>query len=212
MATSETAARISEYLLQIKAIKLQPNDPFTWASGIKSPIYCDNRRILSFPRVRTHVRLELVKLIEENFGRPDVLAGVATGGIAIGILAAQDLGLPFVYVRSKAKEHGTGSQIEGHIEPGQSVLVIEDLVSTGKSSLLAVEALRKAGCTVKGMVSIFTYNLPEAAENFKEAKCKLVPLISYDSLIKKAADSGYIPESDLKLLREWKKSPTTWQQ
>lgn len=211
LATSETAARISEFLLQIKAIKLQPHEPFTWASGIKAPIYCDNRRILSFPRVRTFVRLEMVKLIEENFGRPDVIAGVATGGIAMGALAAQDLGLPFVYVRAKAKEHGMGNMIEGHIEPGQSVIVIEDLVSTGKSSLQAVEALRSAGCTVKGMVSIFSYNLPEAADNFKASKCKLVSLATYDSLIKKASESGYIPETDIKTLREWKKNPSGWE-
>jgi orotate phosphoribosyltransferase len=211
-ANLETAARISEFLLQIKAIKLQPHAPFTWASGIKSPIYCDNRQILSFPRVRTFVRLELVKLIEENFGRPDVIAGVATGGIAVGVLTAQDLGLPFIYVRPKAKDHGTGSQIEGHVESGQSVIVVEDLVSTGKSSLMAVDVLREKGCTVKGMVSIFTYNLAEAADNFKQQKCKLVPLSNYDALIKKAAETGYIKEADLKLLKEWKKDPTHWQQ
>lgn len=210
ISVNEAASQVGEFLLQIKAIKLQPNDPFTWASGIKSPIYCDNRKILSYPRIRTFIRQEMVKVIEENFGRPDTIAGVATGGIAIGALIAQELGLPFVYVRSKNKEHGLSNQIEGVLEKGQSVIVIEDLISTGKSSLAAVDALRDAGCSIKGMAAIFTYDLPESHENFKEAKCPLVALSNYDALISKALESAYISNSDLKSLKSWRKSPKDW--
>lgn len=209
-AVNDSALQVTDFLLQIKAIKLQPNDPFTWASGIHSPIYCDNRKILSFPKVRTFIRQEMTKALSDNFGRPDVIAGVATGGIALGALVAQELGIPFVYVRSSSKAHGLENKIEGVIESGQSVLVIEDLVSTGKSSLAAVNALRDAGCTVKGMIAIFTYNLKEAFENFKEAKCQLVTLTNYDILIQKAADTSYISNLDIKSLKAWKNDPANW--
>ena len=188
----DSALRVSEFLLQIKAVQLSPEKPFTWASGILSPIYCDNRRILSFPKIRTHIRQEMVACVQENYGRPDLIAGVATGGIAIGVMVAQELGLPFVYVRPKPKEHGMGNQIEGVIESGQSVIVIEDLISSGKSSLQAVAALRAQGCMVKGMISIMTYGLPEADENFKKEKCHLVSLTNYDLLTQQAVESGYI--------------------
>lgn len=210
ISANDTALNVSEYLLQIKAIQLQPNNPFTWASGIKSPIYCDNRKILSYPRIRTFIRQEMVKAIEETYGRPDVIAGVATGGIALGVLVAQELGLPFAYVRSQTKEHGLSNQIEGVIEKGQSIIVIEDLVSTGKSSLMAVQALRDAGCSVKGMAAIFTYNLAVATENFKNSKCPLITLSHYDALLEKAVESNYVNDSDLKSLRAWKKSPSDW--
>ncbi len=208
--SNDVSLNVSEFLLQIKAIKLQPNNPFTWASGIKSPIYCDNRKILSYPKIRTFIRQEMVKVLEDNFGRPDVIAGVATGGIALGALVAQELGLPFIYVRSKQKEHGLSNQIEGHAEKGQSVIVVEDLISTGKSSLNAVEALRDFGCSIKGMVSIFSYGLQESKDNFKEAKCPLVTLAHYDTMLTKAVETNYITPQDLKLLRDWKKDPKNW--
>jgi len=206
----DSALRIAEFLLQIKAVKLNVREPFTWASGIKSPIYCDNRQILSYPRIRTYVRQELVRSVDDSFGKPDVIAGVATGGIALGVIVAQELGLPFIYVRPKPKEHGLSNQIEGNVESGQSVIVIEDLVSSGKSSLGAVEALRDAGCMVKGMLSIMTYNLPVADENFKNHKCQLVSLTDYDVLIKKALETGYINDNDLDTLERWKSSPKDW--
>lgn len=165
----------AEFLLQIKAIKLDVNNPFTWSSGIKSPIYCDNRKILSYPKVRTFVRQEFAKMINDEFGSIDLIAGVATGAIAHGVLVAQDLGLPFVYVRSAKKEHGLTNQIEGVVESGQSVVVVEDLVSTGQSSLAAVHALRDAGCNVKGMVAIFTYGLDAAKANFKRKSAPCAP-------------------------------------
>ncbi len=166
----ESALKVAEFLLQIKAIKLQPNKPFTWASGWKSPIYCDNRITLSFPKVRTYIRQQFVNVINEQFGKPDVIAGVATGGIAHGALVAQEMGLPFVYIRSEAKKHGMSNMIEGVVEKGQSVVIIEDLISTGGSSLKALEALRAAGCDVKGMAAIFTYGFKVASDNFKKEK------------------------------------------
>lgn len=210
VTSNDVSLNVSEFLLQIKAIKLQPNDPFTWASGIKSPIYCDNRKILSYPKIRTFIRQEMVKVLDDNFGRPDVVAGVATGGIALGALVAQELGLPFAYVRAKKKEHGLSNQIEGYIEKGQSVIVIEDLISTGKSSLNAVEALRDFGCSIKGMIAIFSYDLKESKNNFKEAKCPLVKLADYDTMITKALESNYINQAEAKLLRNWKKDPQNW--
>jgi len=206
----ESALKIAEFLLQIKAIKLQPNKPFTWASGWKSPIYCDNRVTLSYPKVRTYIRQEFVKAITEKFGKPDVIAGVATGGIAQGALVAQELGLPFVYIRSEAKKHGMTNMIEGVVEKGQSVVVIEDLISTGGSSLKAVEALRQAGCEVKGMAAIFTYNFKTANDNFKKSKCKLISLSDYEILIKQALQSNYVTEKDLKSLKEWRENPSEW--
>jgi orotate phosphoribosyltransferase len=206
----ESALKIAEFLLQIKAIKLQPTKPFTWASGWNSPIYCDNRITLSYPKIRTYIRQQYVNSILEEFGRPDIIAGVATGGIAQGALVAQELGIPFVYVRSEAKKHGLSNMIEGVVEKGQSVVVIEDLISTGGSSLKAVEALRDAGCDVKGMVAIFTYGFKAAADSFKKAKCKLVTLSDYDTLIKQALQSDYITEKNLKPLKEWRENPAEW--
>jgi orotate phosphoribosyltransferase len=204
------AYKVAEFLLQIKAVKLQPGQPFTWASGLKSPIYCDNRKTLSFPKIRTYIRQHFVEVINEHFPKPEVIAGVATGGIAIGALVAQELGLPFVYVRSEAKKHGLTNMIEGEIEKGQSVVVIEDLISTGGSSLKAIEALREKGCVVKGMVAIFTYGFDEAAQNFKKAKCRVETLTDYNTLINAALEKEYISEKDVKKLREWRVNPSGW--
>ncbi|NUM50626.1 MAG: orotate phosphoribosyltransferase [Flavobacteriales bacterium] len=206
----DTALKIAEHLLQIKAIKLQPNQPFQWASGWISPIYCDNRKTLSYPKIRTYIRQQLVNAIQENFSEPDYIAGVATGGIAQGVLVAQDLGLPFVYVRSEMKGHGLKNQIEGDISSGQSVVVIEDLISTGGSSLNAVKALKNIGCDVKGLVSIFDYGFKIAEENFKSEKCSFFSLSNYASLLEKAADSGYINEKDIDSLKQWNESPQDW--
>jgi orotate phosphoribosyltransferase len=206
----DRALKVAEFLLQIKAVKLQPSQPFTWASGWSSPIYCDNRKTLSFPAIRTHIRQGYAEAILEKFGKPDVIAGVATGGIAQGALVAQELGIPFIYVRSSAKGHGLGNQIEGHFEKGQKVIVIEDLISTGGSSLVAVEALREAGCEVKGLIAIFTYGFDVAAENFKAADCPFVTLTDYDHLIDQALKLEYINEADVQSLKKWKNSPSTW--
>ncbi|MDD4847231.1 MAG: orotate phosphoribosyltransferase [Bacteroidales bacterium] len=204
------AYSIAKYLLQIKAVKLSPNEPFTWASGWKSPIYCDNRKTLSFPVVRTFIRQEFVKLITEQVGVVDAVAGVATAGIPQGVLVAQDLGLPFVYVRSSQKNHGLENKIEGVVESGQSIVVIEDLISTGGSSLNAVSTLREAGYNVKAMFAIFTYGFPIAEQNFKEAKCPFYTLCNYEKLIQKALEEEYITENDLSLLKQWRLSPETW--
>lgn len=206
----ETAIKMAESLLQIKAVKLDPVNPFTWASGIKSPIYCDNRRTLSYPMIRTYIRQEFVKIINEEFGTVDLIAGVATGAIAAGALVAQDLGLPFVYVRSEKKGHGLENQIEGVVESGQSVVVVEDLISTGKSSLHAVHALREAGCNVKGMVAIFSYNLADATEAFKQANCLLHTITNYDTLIKTAIEQDYVKSSELQTLIQWRENPKEW--
>jgi orotate phosphoribosyltransferase len=207
---TDNALKVAEFLLQIKAIKLNVAQPFTWASGWQSPIYCDNRKTLSFPNIRTFIRQSYSQAIIEKFGKPDVIAGVATGGIAQGALVAQELGIPFIYVRSSAKGHGLGNQIEGVFEPGQTVVVIEDLISTGGSSLKAVEALKEAGCNVKGLVAIFTYGFAVAEENFEKAECPFVTLSNYDYLIEQALKSNYIGESDLQSLREWKENPAGW--
>ena len=210
MKYDDSALNLATHLLQIKAVKLNPKNPFTWASGLHSPIYCDNRVTLSYPMVRTFIRQQFVDQMMQHFGKPDVIAGVATGGIAQGALVAQELGLPFVYVRSEKKSHGMQNQIEGVIESGQSVIVIEDLVSTGKSSLLAVDALREAGAIVKGMLAIFTYQLPSATENFKAKDCQLFTLTNYETLIYKAIEENYITESDQESLLEWRKAPQGW--
>jgi len=207
---NESALKVAEFLLQIKAIKLEVANPFTWASGWKSPIYCDNRKTLSFPAIRTYIRQEFVKIINDEFGVPDVIAGVATGGIAHGALVAHDMGLPFVYVRQSGKSHGLENVIEGVIESGQSVVVIEDLISTGGSSLNAVEALRKAGCEVKGMAAIFTYSFAVAEDAFVKAKCPVVTLSNYENLIQQAANSGFIEEKDLVTLAKWRENPDKW--
>lgn len=206
----ETASKIAEFLLQIKAIKLQPEQPFTWASGWKSPIYCDNRVALSYPRVRTFIRQELVKLIESKFGRPDIIAGVATAAIAPGVLVAEAMGLPFVYIRASAKEHGRQNTIEGEVQPNQSAVVIEDLISTGGSSLKAVHELRSNNVIVKGLVSIFTYGFDLAADNFKKAACPTYSLSTYDHLLQQAIQSGYVKKEDLPALEAWRKNPDKW--
>lgn len=206
----DRALKVAEFLLQIKAVKLQPNSPFTWASGWKSPIYCDNRITLSFPAIRTYIRQGYADAILEHFGKPDIIAGVATGGIAQGALVAQELGLPFVYVRSSAKAHGMGNQIEGHFEKGQRVVVIEDLISTGGSSLKAVKDLREAGLEVKGLVAIFTYGFDISIRNFAQAECPFVTLTDYDHLIDQALKSDYVTSSDIDSLREWKNNPENW--
>ncbi|KAA8475176.1 orotate phosphoribosyltransferase [Arcticibacter tournemirensis] len=207
---SEIEQKVAEFLLQIKAIKLQPGKPFTWASGIKSPIYCDNRITLSYPAIRTYIRQNLSALIQEEFGSVSLIAGVATAGIPQGVLVAQDLGLPFAYVRSSAKDHGTGSLIEGEVYQGQRIVVVEDLISTGKSSLQAVEALRAAGCDVAGLVAIFSYNLQAATDNFKAAKCRFSTLSNYNALIEYASDHSFINKDDLELLRKWRDNPQEW--
>lgn len=207
---NESAKKIAEYLLQIKAIKLNLASPFTWASGWKSPIYCDNRVTLSYPIIRNFIRQQFVEIIKNEYGTPDVIAGVATGGIAHGALVAQDMGLPFVYVRASEKKHGLGNQIEGVIESGQSVVVIEDLISTGTSSLNAVEALRNNGCNVKGLVAIFSYNFPLAEQNFKNAKCAYQTLTNYDVLLERALEERYIKEADIESLKNWKINPESW--
>ncbi len=207
---TETASKIAEFLLQIKSVKLQPDKPFTWASGWKSPIYCDNRKTLSYPSVRTFIRQQFILAITEKFGSPDVIAGVATGGIAHGALVAQDMGLPFVYVRAEAKKHGLSNLIEGVLERGQSVVVIEDLISTGGSSLKAVDALREAGAEVKGMAAIFTYGFKVATDNFKKSKCNLTTLCDYSTLVKQALKSSYITENDVKSLEAWREDPENW--
>lgn len=207
---TEIAKQIAKSLLQIKAIILSPTAPFTWASGWHSPIYCDNRITLSHPEIRNFIRQELAQGIVKKYGKPDVIAGVATGAIAQGALVAQELGLPFIYIRSSAKDHGRQNLVEGKIDSGQSVVVIEDLISSGKSSLAAVDALKSTGCIVKGMAAIFTYGLDKAKENFENHDCELFTLGDYDSLIKQALETKYINESDLSLLKEWRANPSKW--
>lgn len=207
---SEIQKKVAEFLLQIKAIKLQPAKPFTWASGWKSPIYCDNRVALSYPAIRTYIRQNLTALIQDEFGAVSLIAGVATAGIPQGVLVAQEMGLPFAYVRPNPKEHGTGRQIEGDISQGQRVVVVEDLISTGKSSLQAVELLRAAGCDVAGLVAIFSYGFEIADENFKAAKCRYATLSNYQALIDYAADNALITPDDQELLVKWRSNPAGW--
>lgn len=206
----DTAKKTAELLLQIKAIKLSPEEPYTWASGWKSPIYCDNRVSLSYPPVRVYLKEQMAKIVEDEFGKPDVIAGVATGAIAIGVLVAQELGVPFIYVRPEPKKHGRKNQIEGVLESGQNVVVIEDLISTGKSSLAAVEALKEAGATVKGMVAIFSYGFEVAAQNFNDQNVNLSTLSNYEILLEQALDSQYISQKELSLLRDWRSNPGEW--
>ena len=202
--------RIAGELLRIQAVKLQPKDPFTWASGWKSPIYCDNRKTLSFPTVRTYIRQRFSELIEKEFGKPDVIAGIATGGIPQGVLVAQELGLPFIYVRSNVKDHGLGNLIEGTYEAGQNVIVVEDLISTGGSSLQGVQALKDAGLKVKGLIAIFSYGFDTADEAFEKAECPYVVLSDYDHLIEQAMNLGYIKEEELDQLKKWRELPSPW--
>jgi len=207
---TETAKKTSELLLQIKAIKLNPQDPYLWASGWKSPIYCDNRIVLSFPLIRNYVREEMARFIEDEYGKPDVIAGVATGAIGIGILVAQLLDLPFVYVRPEPKKHGRQNQIEGFIEKNQNVVVVEDLISTGKSSLNAVRALKKANVNVKGMVAIFSYGFKIASDNFKKENVKLHTLSNYKALLEQALDTNYILKKEVEILSLWNANPSEW--
>ena len=200
----------AQKLLEVKAIKLQPNDPFTWASGWKSPFYCDNRKTLSYPALRSFVKIEHCHLIQEQFPEAEAVAGVATGAIAQGALVADQLGLPFCYVRSKAKDHGMQNLIEGQVEAGAKVVVVEDLISTGGSSLKAVEALRQAGVEVVGMVASYTYGFPVAKEAFREADVKLVTLTDYEAVVEKALETGYIKQDDVPVLAEWRKNPSEW--
>lgn len=208
--TNDSSLKVVEYLLQIKAIKIQLAKPFTWASGWKSPIYCDNRKILSYPKIRTFIRQEFSKMINDIFGTPDVIAGIATGGIPHGVLVAQELGLPFIYVRTSAKEHGLGNQIEGYYEPKQTVVMIEDLVSTGGTSLQAVKAVRDEGLEVKGLISIFNYGFSVAETAFKKAKCPMYSLSNYEVLLEQALKTGFINEKDVLQLNKWRENPENW--
>ena len=197
-------------LLEINAIKLQPEAPFTWASGWKSPFYCDNRKTLSYPGLRNFVKLEICHTVAEHFPEVEAVAGVATGAIAQGALVAEELSLPFAYVRSKPKDHGMENLIEGELKPGAKVVVIEDLISTGGSSLKAVEALRKYGCEVIGMVASYTYGFPVAEKAFADAKVKLVTLTDYEHVVEQAVATGYIRKEHVEMLHEWRKDPANW--
>ena len=205
-----TAKKTAEVLLHINAIKLNPKTPFNWASGWKSPIYCDNRMVLSYPAIRNYIKSEMAKNLENTFGKPDVIAGVATGAIGIGALVAEELGLPFVYVRPEPKKHGRKNQIEGYLEKGQNVVVVEDLISTGKSSLAAVDALKSAGATVKGMVAIFSYGFEVAKKNFDENKLDLYTLSNYENLLEQALDTNFINEKESNMLSQWNANPSEW--
>jgi orotate phosphoribosyltransferase len=207
---SFTAKKVAEFLLQINAIKLEPKNPFTWASGWQSPIYCDNRIALSYPVIRNYLREQMAKQIEDIYGKPDVIAGVATGAIGLGALVAEQLNLPFVYVRPKPKSHGRQNQIEGRLEPNNTVVVIEDLISTGKSSLQAVDALRSSGAQVKGMLAVFSYNFSIAKDNFKESKVELNTLSNYDYLLEQSLESGLITSAEAEMLTEWRVAPQSW--
>lgn len=202
---------IAAHLLQIKAIKLAPSSPFTWASGLKSPIYCDNRKTLSYPEVRDQIRDAFARMVTENYAHADVIAGVATGAIALGVLVAQALNKPFVYVRSDAKKHGLENLVEGYLEPGQKVVVIEDLISTGGSSLKAVEALRKSGAEVLGLIAIFSYGFEKAHDNFVAADCAYHTLTNYQTMISIAHKTGYVSEAEVALLKRWRMNPEDWQ-
>ena len=206
----EIKNQFAQKLMEIQAIKLQPNEPFTWASGWKSPIYTDNRKTLSFPRLRSFVKLELCHLIQQHFPEAEAVAGVATGAIAQGALVADELGLPYAYVRPKPKDHGMGNQVEGELKKGAKVIVVEDLISTGGSSLKAVAALREYGVEVIGMVASFTYGFPVAEEAFREAGVRLVTLSDYNAVLEQAAETGYIKEEDKAVLAEWRKAPAEW--
>lgn len=206
----DSARKIADFLLQIKAVKLQPDNPFTWASGIKSPIYCDNRKTLSYPKIRTYLRQQMASVIFDLYSKPDVIGGIATGGIAQGVLIAQDMGLPFIYVRAEAKKHGTENLIEGEIQEGQSIILIEDLISTGGSSLKAAKALIDAKCIVKSIISIFTYNLPVADAAFKKANVNHMSLCDFPTLIERATETNYITEAAADSLRNWMQNPEGW--
>lgn len=202
--------QVAEKLLRIKAVKLQPHNPFTWASGWKSPIYCDNRKTLSYPDIRNYIKIQIARIVQEKYPDAEVIAGVATGAIAQGVLVADVLGLPFVYVRPTPKGHGLENMIEGDLKPNQKVVVIEDLISTGGSSLKAVEAIRNNGSKVLGVVAIFTYDFPLAKELFKDAKVKLTALSNYETVLKQALETNYISENDIETLKQWRINPSQW--
>ena len=206
----DIAQQVAKSLLQINAIILQPNNPFKWAAGWNSPIYCDNRKTLSYPEIRTNIKQGLAAIVKNHYKGANAIAGVATAGIPHGALVAEELGLPFIYVRSKAKEHGKQNQIEGCFEEGQSVILVEDLISSGKSSLDSAQVLKDAGMNVKGIVSIFTYGFDAAAENFKKAECEYVSLCDYSTLLPIAKEQQYVEESDLTVLNEWRDNPAIW--
>ncbi|MDR0368263.1 MAG: orotate phosphoribosyltransferase [Bacteroidales bacterium] len=206
----ELSKNCAKYLLEIKAVKLNPTQPFTWASGLKSPIYCDNRKTLSYPQIRTFIRDGLVETIKKQFPNVEVIAGVATGAIAQGALVAEAMGLPFVYVRSEEKKHGLTNIVEGVVAAKQKVVVVEDLVSTGQSSLKAAHALKDMECEVLGMVAIFTYNLPVAKQRFEEAQLPLHTLTDYNIMVKQAAEDGYIQQNEINTLNQWSKDPAAW--
>ncbi len=206
----ETAIQTADFLLQIKAIKINVGKPFTWASGLRSPIYCDNRISLSHPKIRTFIRQSLADSLNQNFGKPDVIAGVATAAIAQGVLVAEAIGLPFVYVRSSPKGHGMQNLIEGELKENQTVVVIEDLVSTGLSSLKAVDCIREVGCEVKGMAAIFSYGLKIASDNFTKSNCRLFTLTDYDTVIQRAIEMKFVSDNDLETLRAWREDPAEW--
>ena len=206
----DIAKQVAKSLLQINAIILQPNNPFVWAAGWNSPIYCDNRKTLSYPEIRNYIRQGLSAIVKNHYKGANVIAGVATAGIPHGALVAEELGIPFIYVRAKVKEHGKQNQIEGYFEQGQSVVLVEDLISSGKSSLDAAAVLRDAGMHVKGMVSIFTYGFDAATENFKANDCEYVSLCDYKTLLPQAIESQYIEESDLTILKQWRENPSIW--
>lgn len=207
---NDKAIKIAEYLLEIKAVKLQPNNPFVWASGWNSPIYCDNRVSLSYPKARDYIKTAFCELILKEFGMPDVIAGVATGGLPQGALVAQELNLPFIYVRSSAKAHGMGNMIEGHYSKGQKVVLIEDLISTGGSSIKGVEALNESGLNILGLAAIFTYGFEVSSSNFKKANCNFKTLSDYTTLINVAIENNYISNSDLESLQSWREAPSEW--
>lgn len=202
--------QVANKLLRVKAVKLQPRNPFTWASGWKSPIYCDNRKTLSYPQIRTYIKTQIARLILENYPEVEVIAGVATGAIAQAALVADELGLPLIYVRPTPKDHGLENLIEGDLRPRQKVVVIEDLISTGGSSLKAVEAIRNDGSEVLGMIAIFSYNFPVAEEKFRAAKVKLTTLCNYKAVLAEALATHYISEDDMETLNEWRMDPSSW--
>ena len=206
----DIAKQVAKSLLQINAIILQPNQPFKWAAGWNSPIYCDNRKTLCYPEIRNHIRQGLAAIVKNHYKGANVIAGVATAGIPHGALVAEELGLPFIYVRSKAKKHGKQNQIEGYFEKGQSVVLVEDLISSGKSSLEAAATLKEAGMKVKGIVSIFTYGFDAATQNFKKADCEFISLCNYSTLLREAVKQEYINESDLETLEKWRENPSKW--
>lgn len=205
-----TEKQVADKLLRIKAVKLQPRNPFTWASGWKSPIYCDNRKTLSYPQIRTYIKTQLCRVIQEQFPDVDVIAGVATGAIAQGALVADQLGVPFIYIRPTPKDHGLENLIEGDLKPRQKVVVVEDLISTGGSSLKAVDAIRNNGSEVLGMVAVFTYGFPVAEQQFRASRVKLITLCDYDAVLTEALNTKYISEEDVETLREWRTNPSEW--